>query len=648
MVLDIRQKQIDAVVRMLNLNVATPAHRPGAAPVLSASDEPMYKVLVLDSFTKEVIAPLLRVNDLRRHGITLHLQLENDRQPIPDVPAVYFVRGDEAAVAAVASDAAKGLYDAMHLNFTPPLSPQLLESLAKQLVASGSAHRVSKVFDQFLAFTAVEPQMFSLEHEGSYLTLNDPTSRDTAVEAAVSRVVDGLYAALVTLAVVPLIRCPKGGAAEAVAAQLEGRLRAALGARGNPFSEGEPAYGAPVAVGGRPLLALFDRTFELSVVLQHSWTYAPLVSDVLGLASNRVTIHAADAASSGTSSATTAPKSYEVGVGDPFWEANARRQFPAVAAAVDTMLKEYKASVEEINRKTGANVSADMAPNELMQQNTAGLMAAVSSLPQLTEKKRVADKHTNIASALMRIIKDRQLDQLHQVEEELLAGKASLPQISDLVQGGKGTAADKLRLVLVYLLTTESLPSEEQLRPIEDALREAGADDLPAVAYVRRMRRMNLAGGRTAAAAAAAAPAALAGSASSSGLAAFGLNWADKTFGSGLTSLTKGVKNLLAGDQLAAVTVAVEALMDAKPEADTFATFDPKAAPGRVPRQQGPCRDAIVFMIGGGNYLERESLDTWAGRAMPPKCVVYGATELLTGEAFTSQLAELGRRSGAT
>lgn len=37
-----------------------------------------------------------------------------------------------------------------------------------------------------------------------------------------------------------------------------------------------------------------------------------------------------------------------------------------------------------------------------------------------------------------------------------------------------------------------------------------------------------------------------------------------------------GVKNLLAGEQQAAVTVAVEALMDAKPEAEAFATFDPK------------------------------------------------------------------------
>lgn len=70
---------------------------------------------------------------------------------------------------------------------------------------------------------------------------------------------------------------------------------------------------------------------------------------------------------------------------------------------------------------------------------------------------------------------------------------------------------------------------------------EAGAEDLAAVAYVRRMRRMNLAGSRTGASAvASSAPTSLTDSASSSGLAAFGLNWADKTFGSGLTSLTKG------------------------------------------------------------------------------------------------------------
>jgi sec1 family domain-containing protein 1 len=64
----------DAVVRMLHLNAPPAANgRSAAAPT---SEEEYYKVLVLDAFTKDVMAPLLRVNDLRRHGITLHLLLE--------------------------------------------------------------------------------------------------------------------------------------------------------------------------------------------------------------------------------------------------------------------------------------------------------------------------------------------------------------------------------------------------------------------------------------------------------------------------------------------------------------------------------------------------------------------------------------------
>ncbi len=71
-----------------------------------------------------------------------------------------------------------------------------------------------------------------------------------------------------------------------------------------------------------------------------------------------------------------------------------------------------------------------------------------------------------------------------------------------------------------------------------------------------------------------------------------------------------------------------------------------QAPAGRPSRAAGPYREAIVFMIGGGNYLEAESLATWASRAQPQKSVIYGATDVLTGEQFAGQLAELGRRSG--
>lgn len=46
---------------------------------------------------QDILAPLLHVNALRRHGVTLHMLLDAERQPIPDVPAVYFVQVGPAA-----------------------------------------------------------------------------------------------------------------------------------------------------------------------------------------------------------------------------------------------------------------------------------------------------------------------------------------------------------------------------------------------------------------------------------------------------------------------------------------------------------------------------------------------------------------------
>ena len=64
-----------------------------------------------------------------------------------------------------------------------------------------------------------------------------------------------------------------------------------------------------------------------------------------------------------------------------------RRDLPAAVRAVE--LARYKAAVEDLNRATGANVDPSADLNDVMSASTRGLMSAVSSLPQLTERKRV-------------------------------------------------------------------------------------------------------------------------------------------------------------------------------------------------------------------------------------------------------------------
>lgn len=461
---------------------------------------------------------------------------------------------------------------------------------------------------------------------------------------------------LATLGVVPIIRCPPNGAAEHVATLLDAKLRDALRSRNNIFNDasgvGGPSGGLAASL-HRPLLCLFDRNFELSVALQHAWTYKPLVHDVLRMKLNRIV-----AASQSQSAMQPGPKSYEVDdASDFFWRDHGKEQFPKIAEQVEAELSKYKASIEELNRATGANVDPTADINELMSASTRGLMSAVSSLPELTERKKIIDKHTNLATMLLQLIKLRGLDQFYRLEEELIAGKADAAAVVAAMRGAAslGTPTDKLRLSLVWLLTTPLLPSESECQSIEAVLTEVGAD-MSAWAYVKRMRRMNLTGAKSTGSLAGLGGDASGGSQLSSLLGS--------TFGQGLTSLTKGVKNLLAGEQQAAVTVAVESLMENKPagsggsavvggssgpSTDNYVTLDPRAPAGKAQRPTTPFKEAIVFMIGGGNYLEWESLLCWAARAQPtPKTILYGATDVLSGDEMVQQLAELGRRSGAT
>ena len=93
----ILQAQTDALVTLLNLNQG-PTSAPSTRPTSPspAGDQVtqgplVWKVLILDELSKDILATSLRVQDLRDQGVTLHMQLHSPRPPLPDVPAVYFV-----------------------------------------------------------------------------------------------------------------------------------------------------------------------------------------------------------------------------------------------------------------------------------------------------------------------------------------------------------------------------------------------------------------------------------------------------------------------------------------------------------------------------------------------------------------------------
>ncbi|KAG6557209.1 hypothetical protein Mapa_001136 [Marchantia paleacea] len=618
MALSLRQKQLDAVVRMLNLN----------HPVVSGgtADEEVYKVLILDRFCRDILSPLIRVNDLRKHGITLYLMIDNERQNIPDVPAIYFVQATASNIQRITLDAARGVYQSFHLNFASSLPRPLLEELAGGTLKQDCLHRIAKVYDQYLEFVTLENGLFSLSQPDTYVRLNDPSAEEKDVLSVVDGIVNGLFSVLATVGVVPIIRCARGGPAEMVATLLDTRLRDHLVSRNNLFTEA----GHIGSSFQRPVLCLFDRNFELSVAVQHVWSYRPLVHDVLGMKLNRVTAHPEPGTSGGK--VKSAAKSYELDDSDSFWVANWNAPFPKVAEEVQIQLDKYKQDVDEVNRRTGVGKESDFSDEELMG-NTKHLMSAVNSLPELTERKRMIDKHTNLATSLLGEIKSRHLDNFCSTEEDMLA-RGSVDKSGVLAAlKGKGTKEDKLRLAIVYLLAAETtVPAE--VEAVEAALREAEIDIAPFL-YVKRHKSITFSPVSSAAA--------LAGSRSQFA------DWSEKFYGQAISAVTAGVKNLLSGGRQLAITRAVESLMEAKvaSDADSYLLFDPRGPKGMgsaMGHSKGPFKEAIVFMIGGGNYYEYSSLQEFAQRQQPAKNIIYGTTEILSGQEFVEQLAVLGSK----
>jgi len=316
--------------------------------------------------------------------------------------------------------------------------------------------------------------------EDVYFTMNSANTTDEQLDTTVDRIVSGLFSVSVTMGSIPIIRCAKGGAAEMIAAKLDRKLRDhVLNSKdSNLFSSAAQKGLGTSTPTSRPVLVLVDRNVDLTPMLLHSWTYQSLVHDVLKMRLNQITVEVPGDEASGSK---PVKKHYDLKANDFFWAKNAGMPFPNVAEDIDAELTKYKNDADDVTRKTGASSLDDLQADS----SAAHLKAAITLLPELRERKATLDMHMNIATALLKGIKDRQLDNFFQIEESI--NKQTKTQMLELIKDNdKGTEPmDKLRLFVIWFLSSEQEISRAEMDQFTEALRAAGADTT-SLAYVRR------------------------------------------------------------------------------------------------------------------------------------------------------------------
>jgi hypothetical protein len=203
------RKSFKAVYRMLSFNEDAETFDDDYSLPPAGSSHNRWKILIYDAACRSIISPLLSVSQLRRRGVTLHLLLNSEREPIPDVPAIYFCTPNKENLATIARDCGKGLYGKSHLNFVTKLDRPLMEDFAKLVVQTGSLDTVAGVHDQYLDFVCLEQQLFSLAKKNSYVVYNGSGANEEMIESAMTDSAYGLFSVVATVGQVPIIRSLK-------------------------------------------------------------------------------------------------------------------------------------------------------------------------------------------------------------------------------------------------------------------------------------------------------------------------------------------------------------------------------------------------------------------------------------------------------
>jgi len=599
--------------------------------MLRLDDSQQWKVLIYDQPSRDIISPLLTVSKLRDIGVTLHMLLENPRESIPDVPAVYFMRPSQTNISRFVQDCKAQLYDSVYLNFSYPISPDLLSALARSLVEINAVNVVAKVFDQYLDFVALEPLLFSLNMGNSFERYNNPSVADTAIEQCMEDAARGACAMVCTLGMMPIIRAPLGGPAEMVARKL-GELLHNLK---------DSMYFTQGVMEHRPMLLIVDRSIDMAAPLMHTSRYQTLVDDFLQFNLNRVKIKSKKEGEP--------PKVFSLDPEkDVFWAKNSKNLFHLTVEAQSHELKDVEKEEQKIKLQTGTDVSS---MNGRSDGETSVLLNTVQSLPLLLERKKYLQMHLEILGGAMAVISKRQAHRFVQVEENLIFSQyAEKSAVMELLSDSTLELQDKIRLLCVYLLTAH--PSKDESDEMEAAA-IAGCSTSAfdqqcraALGYVKRIMSLNRFGKDPVKEA---APTSL-------------WDLASMTRGA-LENASRQVKNMVGASKvLPAVRMMQVACKDGNSESiakeqDTQLLYiDPKVK-GNVPpsaRIRSAFQRGVLFVVGGGSYAEYHNLQDLATGSLnvsgdvlrlgsegsnKDKSFMYGCTEVLNANKFIAQLA---------
>ncbi|XP_051867116.1 syntaxin-binding protein 3 [Pristis pectinata] len=142
--------------------------------VLDDCMEEEWKILILDHYTTKLLSSCCKVSTLMAEKISVVEDLHKNREPVPDMKAIYFITPTEKSVDALINDfKKKHKYKAAYVYFTDYCPDNLFSQL--KTTCSKPIKRCKEVNVSFLSY---ESQVFIFDIPDAFYSIYSPASKD--------------------------------------------------------------------------------------------------------------------------------------------------------------------------------------------------------------------------------------------------------------------------------------------------------------------------------------------------------------------------------------------------------------------------------------------------------------------------------------